>query len=183
MSLKNSSRWKTHSTKESLVGMKFAKAISRAIRPSPSDWFTTWAPGYVGYTKGGQLTEAVHRRPYNVVLFGEIEKAHPDVFNMMLEILEDVSLNTLRPLKFIGHGWRGDRIVVHVQVWQWIIVPMSLDANVKTVELKLASSSIIKDMLKCGDFGHYLKIWLLVMTSIAYKQNANWASRGGYNML
>ncbi|XP_051147954.1 ATP-dependent Clp protease ATP-binding subunit ClpA homolog CD4B, chloroplastic-like [Andrographis paniculata] len=46
-------------------------------------------PGYVGYTDGGQLTEAVRRRPYTVVLFDEIEKAHPDVFNMMLQILED----------------------------------------------------------------------------------------------
>ncbi|KAJ6676409.1 ATP-DEPENDENT CLP PROTEASE [Salix viminalis] len=46
-------------------------------------------PGYVGYTEGGQLTEAVRRRPYTVVLFDEIEKAHPDVFNIMLQILED----------------------------------------------------------------------------------------------
>ena len=46
-------------------------------------------PGYVGYNEGGQLTEAVRRRPYTVVLFDEIEKAHPDVFNMMLQILED----------------------------------------------------------------------------------------------
>eukprot|EP00955_Chlamydomonas_euryale_P078648 363187-Chlamydomonas_euryale.AAC.1 len=46
-------------------------------------------PGYVGYSEGGQLTEAVRRRPYTVVLFDEIEKAHPDVFNMMLQILED----------------------------------------------------------------------------------------------
>ncbi|MGE5658592.1 MAG: ATP-dependent Clp protease ATP-binding subunit [Actinomycetota bacterium] len=46
-------------------------------------------PGYVGYDEGGQLTEAVRRRPYTVVLFDEIEKAHPDVFNMMLQILED----------------------------------------------------------------------------------------------
>ena len=45
--------------------------------------------GYVGYNEGGQLTEAVRRRPYTVVLFDEIEKAHPDVFNMMLQILED----------------------------------------------------------------------------------------------
>eukprot|EP00983_Pelagomonas_calceolata_P003745 122068-Pelagomonas_calceolata.AAC.7 len=44
---------------------------------------------YVGYSEGGQLTEAVRRRPYTVVLFDEIEKAHPDVFNMMLQILED----------------------------------------------------------------------------------------------
>ncbi|RMF26894.1 MAG: ATP-dependent Clp protease ATP-binding subunit [Cyanobacteria bacterium J083] len=46
-------------------------------------------PGYVGYDEGGQLTEAVRRRPYTVVLFDEIEKAHPDIFNMLLQILED----------------------------------------------------------------------------------------------
>lgn len=46
-------------------------------------------PGYVGYNEGGQLTEAVRRRPYTVVLFDEIEKAHPDVFNMLLQVLED----------------------------------------------------------------------------------------------
>jgi ATP-dependent Clp protease ATP-binding subunit ClpB len=46
-------------------------------------------PGYVGYEEGGQLTEAVRRRPYSVVLFDEIEKAHPDVFNALLQILDD----------------------------------------------------------------------------------------------
>jgi ATP-dependent Clp protease ATP-binding subunit ClpC len=46
-------------------------------------------PGYVGYDEGGQLTEKVRRRPYSVVLFDEIEKAHPDVFNILLQILED----------------------------------------------------------------------------------------------
>jgi ATP-dependent Clp protease ATP-binding subunit ClpB len=46
-------------------------------------------PGYVGYDEGGQLTEAVRRRPYSVILFDEIEKAHPDVFNVMLQILDD----------------------------------------------------------------------------------------------
>jgi len=46
-------------------------------------------PGYIGYNEGGQLTEAVRRRPYTVVLFDEIEKAHPDVFNLLLQILED----------------------------------------------------------------------------------------------
>lgn len=47
------------------------------------------APGYVGFDEGGQLTEKVRRKPYSVVLFDEIEKAHPDVFNMLLQILED----------------------------------------------------------------------------------------------
>ena len=46
-------------------------------------------PGYVGYDEGGQLTEAVRRKPFSVVLFDEIEKAHPDVFNTLLQILED----------------------------------------------------------------------------------------------
>jgi ATP-dependent Clp protease ATP-binding subunit ClpC len=49
-------------------------------------------PGYVGYEEGGQLTEKVKRKPYSVVLFDEIEKAHPDVFNILLQILEDGQL-------------------------------------------------------------------------------------------
>ena len=54
-------------------------------------------PGYVGYEEGGQLTEAVRRRPYSVVLFDEIEKAHPEVFNSLLQILDDGRLTD-------GHG-------------------------------------------------------------------------------
>ena len=46
-------------------------------------------PGYIGYDEGGQLTEAVHRRPYSVILFDEIEKAHPDVFNILLQVMDD----------------------------------------------------------------------------------------------
>src|SRR5436189_3298205 len=49
-------------------------------------------PGYVGYEEGGQLTEAVRRKSYSVILLDEIEKAHPDVFNMLLQILEDGKL-------------------------------------------------------------------------------------------
>ncbi|MBN2255403.1 MAG: AAA family ATPase, partial [Deltaproteobacteria bacterium] len=54
-------------------------------------------PGYVGYEEGGYLTESVRRRPYSVILFDEIEKAHPDVFNIMLQILDDGRLTD-------GHG-------------------------------------------------------------------------------
>jgi ATP-dependent Clp protease ATP-binding subunit ClpB len=54
-------------------------------------------PGYVGYDEGGQLTEAVRRRPYSVVLFDEIEKAHHDVFNVLLQVLDDGRLTD-------GHG-------------------------------------------------------------------------------
>jgi ATP-dependent Clp protease ATP-binding subunit ClpB len=46
-------------------------------------------PGYIGYDEGGQLTEAIRRKPYSVVLFDEIEKAHPDVFNILLQVLDD----------------------------------------------------------------------------------------------
>jgi ATP-dependent Clp protease ATP-binding subunit ClpB len=54
-------------------------------------------PGYVGYEEGGQLTEAVRRRPYSVVLFDEIEKAHPEVFNVFLQVFDDGQLTD-------GHG-------------------------------------------------------------------------------
>jgi len=54
-------------------------------------------PGYVGYEEGGQLTEAIHRRPYAVILFDEIEKAHPEVFNVLLQLLDDGRLTD-------GHG-------------------------------------------------------------------------------
>src|SRR5207244_5180570 len=50
------------------------------------------APGYLGYDEGGQLTEAVRRKPYSVLLLDEIEKAHPDVFNILLQILEEGKL-------------------------------------------------------------------------------------------
>lgn len=53
-------------------------------------------PGYVGYEEGGQLTEAVRRRPYSVILFDEIEKAHPDVFNILLQVLDDGRLTDNR---------------------------------------------------------------------------------------
>jgi ATP-dependent Clp protease ATP-binding subunit ClpB len=54
-------------------------------------------PGYIGYDEGGQLTEAVRRRPYSVILFDEIEKAHPEVFNVLLQLLDDGRLTD-------GHG-------------------------------------------------------------------------------
>ena len=77
-------------------------------------------PGYVGYDEGGQLTEQVRRRPYSVVLFDEIEKAHPDVFNMLLQILDDGRLtdgqgrtvsfkNTVIVMTSnVGTGYRGE---------------------------------------------------------------------------
>ena len=90
-------------------------------------------PGYVGYDEGGQLTEAVRRRPYSVVLFDEIEKAHPDVFNILLQILDDGRLTDSqgRTVDFrnvviimtsnVGSSWilenaGGDWAVVETQV-------------------------------------------------------------------
>jgi ATP-dependent Clp protease ATP-binding subunit ClpB len=55
-------------------------SVSRLVGPPP---------GYVGYDEGGQLTEAVRRKPYAVILFDEVEKAHPDVFNILLQVLDD----------------------------------------------------------------------------------------------
>ncbi len=60
-------------------------------------------PGYVGYEEGGQLTEAVRRKPFSVVLFDEIEKAHPDVFNALQQILEDRLAGSQRRLQEHGH--------------------------------------------------------------------------------
>ncbi len=84
---------------------ELAKALTEAlfddeknmIRIDMSEYMEKYAvsrligapPGYVGYEEGGQLTEAVRRRPYSVVLFDEIEKAHPDVFNILLQVLDD----------------------------------------------------------------------------------------------
>ena len=84
---------------------ELAKALAEAlfddehniVRIDMSEYMETYSvsrligapPGYVGYEEGGQLTEAVRRRPYSVVLFDEVEKAHPDVFNVLLQVLDD----------------------------------------------------------------------------------------------
>ncbi|MBQ4290030.1 MAG: AAA family ATPase, partial [Clostridia bacterium] len=84
---------------------ELAKALAQAlfdderamIRIDMSEYMEKFAvsrligapPGYVGYEEGGQLTEAVRRRPYSVILFDEVEKAHPDVFNLLLQVLDD----------------------------------------------------------------------------------------------
>jgi len=83
----------------SLAKFLFADA-SALIRVDMSEYMEKHAvsrlvgspPGYIGYDEGGQLTESVRRKPYSVVLFDEIEKAHPDVFNILLQILEDGKL-------------------------------------------------------------------------------------------
>ena len=87
-------------------------------------------PGYVGYDEGGALTEAVRRRPYQVVLFDEVEKAHPDVFNVLLQVLDDGRLTDGqgRTVDFQQHGHHPDleprdpRSLPHTmarRMWRW----------------------------------------------------------------
>ena len=86
---------KTHLAKE-LAKLMFGSADA-LIRIDMSEYMEKFTvsrlvgapPGYVGYDEGGQLTEAVRRKPYSVVLFDEVEKAHPDVFNVLLQVLDD----------------------------------------------------------------------------------------------
>ena len=66
--------------------------MSEYMEKHSVSWLVGSPPGYIGYDEGGQLTEAVRRKPYSVVLLDEIEKAHPDVFNILLQILEDGKL-------------------------------------------------------------------------------------------
>ncbi|MDE5602997.1 MAG: AAA family ATPase, partial [Helicobacter sp.] len=93
-------------------------------------------PGYVGYEEGGQLTEAVRRKPYSVVLFDEIEKAHPDVFNMLLQVLDDGRLT--------------DNKGVVVDFRNTIIILTSNIASDKIMELKDENQrkSAVKEALK-----------------------------------
>jgi ATP-dependent Clp protease ATP-binding subunit ClpB len=88
-------------------------------------------PGYVGYDEGGALTEAVRRRPYQVVLFDEIEKAHPDVFNVLLQVLDDGRLTD-------GQGrtvdFRNVLIVMTSNLGSDYLVNLSEDEDVKAVE-------------------------------------------------
>ena len=88
------------SARPSWPGRSPSSCSTTSGRWCASTWASTWRstrsaassarlPGYVGYDEGGQLTEAVRRRPYSVVLLDEIEKAHPDVFNVLLQVLDD----------------------------------------------------------------------------------------------
>jgi ATP-dependent Clp protease ATP-binding subunit ClpB len=90
-------------------------------------------PGYVGYDEGGQLTEAVRRRPYSVVLFDEIEKAHPDVFNILLQLLDDGRLTD-------GHGrtvdFRNTVVIMTSNVGSQLIAQGKTDDDTMMEELR-----------------------------------------------
>jgi ATP-dependent Clp protease ATP-binding subunit ClpB len=97
-------------------------------------------PGYVGYEEGGRLTEAVHRRPYSVVLFDEIEKAHRDVFNVLLQVLDDGRLTD-------GHGrtvdFRNTIIVMTSNIGGSVIQQLSEEGAVE-VEIETRVREVLK---------------------------------------
>ncbi len=100
-------------------------------------------PGYVGYDEGGQLTEAVRRRPYSVVLFDEIEKAHPDVFNVLLQVLDDGRLTD-------GQGrlvdFKNTIIIMTSNLGSELI--LEADSDQKMLEAKEKVSGLLKASFK-----------------------------------
>ena len=89
-------------------------------------------PGYVGYEEGGQLTEAVRRKPYSVVLFDEVEKAHPDVFNMLLQVLDD---GRLTDNKGVTVDFTNTIIILTSNIASDKIMTMQGDPNLEEVVL------------------------------------------------
>ncbi|OQX60514.1 MAG: ATP-dependent chaperone ClpB [Helicobacteraceae bacterium 4484_230] len=89
-------------------------------------------PGYVGYEEGGQLTEAVRRKPYSVVLFDEIEKAHPDVFNVLLQVLDD---GRLTDNKGVTIDFTNTIIILTSNIASDKIMSMAGDPNLESVVL------------------------------------------------
>jgi len=128
-------------------------------------------PGYVGYEEGGYLTEAVRRRPYSVVLFDEIEKAHPDVFNVLLQILDDGRLTD-------GHGrtvdFRNTVLIMTSNIGSQQIVDLTIEdeaeierhvtdalrGHFKPEFLNRIDDVIIYHQLKREQIGHIAEIQL-----------------------
>ncbi len=101
-------------------------------------------PGYVGYEEGGQLTEAIRRRPYSVILFDEIEKAHADVFNVMLQILDDGRLTDAQ-----GHvvDFKNTIIIMTSNIGSQYILDVVGD-NSKYEEMRLRVMSAMRDSFR-----------------------------------
>lgn len=103
-------------------------------------------PGYVGYDEGGQLTEAVRRKPYSVVLLDEIEKAHPDVFNILLQVLED---GRLTDNKGRVANFKNTVIIMTSNIGSDLILKELEGATTETLEHKLeAAKEMVYDRLK-----------------------------------
>ncbi len=101
-------------------------------------------PGYVGYEEGGQLTEAIRRRPYSVILFDEIEKAHPDVFNILLQILDD---GRLTDAKGRNVNFKNTIIIMTSNIGSDIILEASKQ-NKKISEIKDKVFSLLQSNFK-----------------------------------
>ena len=101
-------------------------------------------PGYVGYDEGGQLTEAVRRKPYSVVLFDEIEKAHPDVFNIMLQILDD---GRLTDSKGRTVDFKNTLIIMTSNIGSSIILENSLNSMLSEREFDETKEKVM-DLMK-----------------------------------
>ncbi|MFI3300617.1 MAG: ATP-dependent chaperone ClpB [Candidatus Gastranaerophilales bacterium] len=101
-------------------------------------------PGYVGYDEGGQLTEAIRRKPYSVVLFDEIEKAHPDVFNIMLQIFDD---GRLTDAKGRTVDFKNTLIIMTSNIGSDIILENSLNSMVSQNDFNSTKNQVL-DILK-----------------------------------
>ncbi len=101
-------------------------------------------PGYVGYDEGGQLTEAVRRKPYSVVLFDEIEKAHPDVFNIMLQILDD---GRLTDSKGRTVDFKNTLIIMTSNIGSSIILENSLNSMLSEKDFEQTKDKVM-DLMK-----------------------------------
>lgn len=140
-------------------------------------------PGYVGYDEGGRLTEAVRRRPYSVILFDEIEKAHPDVFNVLLQILDDGRMTD-------GHGrtvdFKNTIIIMTSNVGsQWIQdlgkdpkemkkrIFEVLRATFKPEFLNRIDETLIFNSLSIKDLARIVKIQTMILKNRLAKQHVN----------
>ncbi|MBR1373878.1 AAA family ATPase, partial [bacterium] len=97
-------------------------------------------PGYVGYDEGGQLTEHVRRKPYSVVLFDEIEKAHPDVFNIMLQIFDD---GRLTDSKGRTVDFKNTLIILTSNIGSDVILKNTLESMVSTQQAEQTKEEVM----------------------------------------
>ena len=99
-------------------------------------------PGYVGYDEGGQLTDAVRRKPYSVLLFDEMEKAHPDVFNIMLQLLDD---GRLTDSKGTSVNFRNTIVIFTSNIGSQEILDLQGDDDEKKAEMRQKVTQAMKD--------------------------------------
>ncbi|MFM2387324.1 MAG: ATP-dependent chaperone ClpB, partial [Bacteroidota bacterium] len=103
-------------------------------------------PGYIGYDEGGQLTEAVRRKPYSIVLFDEIEKAHPDVFNTLLQVLDEGHLTDNKGRKV---NFKNTIIIMTSNMGSNLIQEHFAKATEKDIDLVAdATKELVLDLLK-----------------------------------